>query len=153
MELLRKGGGEVAQLQRSEQRIQELVDVLQETRRKIWEADPRAVALHTPAHVVESERRLVLDEDTSLFEYALGTDRSYLFVATLAELRAFELPGRAAVEDAARTVRQLVHARGERVPFETAAKRRARVAAGDSAYPAAAAALTRLILPLSLIHI
>jgi CHAT domain-containing protein/Tfp pilus assembly protein PilF len=50
----------------------------------------------------------VLDDKTMLLEYALGEEKSYVWVVTQSELKAFELPKRSVVEDAARRVYDLL---------------------------------------------
>jgi CHAT domain-containing protein/tetratricopeptide (TPR) repeat protein len=56
---------------------------------------PRTLAL-------EDIQRGVLDADTLLLEYALGGERSYAWAVTPDGVEAYELPGRAAVEERAR---------------------------------------------------
>ena len=51
------------------------------------------------------------DTSTMLLQFALGNERSYLFVVTVSSIRAYELPARKVVEDAAREYRELVTAR------------------------------------------
>lgn len=46
-----------------------------------------------------AEIRARLDDDTILLEYALGEQRSFLWVGTPDALQTFELPGRAEIEE------------------------------------------------------
>jgi CHAT domain-containing protein len=90
-------------------------------------------------------QRDVLDRDTLLLEYVLGDERSHLFAVTSSSIDVFDLPPRAGVEEAARRVSAALSARQPR-PGETSGTRRSRIEKADADYPAAAAALTRMIL-------
>ncbi len=98
-----------------------------------------------PIKVAEIQKR-VLDADTLLLEYALGDEKSYLWAVTSDEVKSFELPGRAAIEQAARRVYQLLTERGVSVPEETLAQRKTRLDRADAEYTEAAAALSRVLL-------
>jgi CHAT domain-containing protein len=80
-----------------------------------------------------------------LLEYVLGDEVSFLFAVTRTSLRAFELAPRAEIEQAARRMIGLVMAR-QPVPGETLRERRIRIEKADVEYPAAAAALSRMVL-------
>ena len=90
-------------------------------------------------------QREVLDEGTLLLEYVLGAERSFLFAVTKTTIESVALPGRARIEQAARRVYDAIIAR-QPVAGETPVDRRARIARADAEYPAAAAALSRMIL-------
>ena len=60
-----------------------------------------------PRGLAEIQRR-VLDGDTLLLEYCLGEERSFLWAVTSTSLESFVLPGRAALETAARRVYELL---------------------------------------------
>jgi CHAT domain-containing protein len=70
-------------------------------RAQIRVSSPRYAALtdHAPPGV-EAVRTRLLDADTLLLEYFVGTARSYLFVVSPAEVRAYELPARRDIEAA-----------------------------------------------------
>ena len=57
----------------------------------------------------------LLDDRTLLLEYALGDERSYLWVVTRSSLTSRELPKRADVEGAARLVYDDLRARQRRL--------------------------------------
>ncbi len=72
---------------------------------RIRTASPRYAALARPQPLTLKEiREQVLDPDTLLLEYALGEKRSFLWAVTSDSLASRELPGRAAVEAAARSL-------------------------------------------------
>ena len=90
----------------------------------------------------------VLDAETLLLEYALGEERSFLWAVTQTSAISFELPGRAAVESHARRVHTILTARVRHPRFEaeTEDEYRARIERAEAEYPAAAAALSRMLL-------
>jgi CHAT domain-containing protein len=53
----------------------------------------------------------LLDSETVLLEYCLGDERSYVWVVSQERLYSYVLPGRAAIEDQARRVSQLLQAK------------------------------------------
>jgi hypothetical protein len=88
----------------------------------------------------------VLDADTLLLEYALGTERSYLWVVTQNSITSFELPKRAEIEATARRLLTQLTARNEFVVGESAARKLTRIAQADAQAARSAAALSRLVL-------
>jgi CHAT domain-containing protein len=124
--------------------IDALTTQYQEVQAQIRATSPRYTALTQPQPLTLPEiQRQALDDDTLLLEYALGEERSYLWLVSPHSITSFELPARAVVEDATRRVYDLLTARVRQMPDETAAQRRARIARSDKDYPAAAAALSR----------
>ena len=70
---------------------------------------PRYAALTHPVPLTLREiQQQVLDDKTMLLEYALGEEKSYLWVVTQSELKSFVLPRRSVVEAAARRVYDLL---------------------------------------------
>jgi CHAT domain-containing protein len=117
-----------------------------ELQAQIRAESPRYAALTQPRPLELSEiQREVLDEETLLLEYVLGEERSHLFAVTSASISSFALPGRVQVEQAARRLYDALVAR-QPSAGETPARRRARIEKADADYPAAAAALSRMIL-------
>ena len=114
---------------------------------KIRQSSPRYVALTQPVSLTlrEIQSRL-LDPDTVLIEYALGEDKSYVFLVSSTSLKTFELPKRDEVEKASRGVYDLLTASDRVVPNETLEQRSKRLDQADRDYPAAAAALSRMLL-------
>jgi hypothetical protein len=98
--------GKDAQRERAEaaaREVQALTTEWEAARDRITAANPRYVDLKQSAPLTATQiQRDVLDDGTVLLEYALGRKRSFLWVVTRTSLRAYELPGRTAVEDAAR---------------------------------------------------
>lgn len=80
-----------------------------EVEREIRQSAPRYAAL-TQAQAITSKevQQQLLDQDTALLEYALGDDRSYVWLVTPQKIFSHELPPRAVVEKAARQVYELL---------------------------------------------
>jgi hypothetical protein len=87
----------------------------------------------------------VLDDDTLLLEFALGAERSYVWVVSNRGLRGHELPGREVIETAAERLYESLTALQD-LPGDTPAKRRARAAQAAAQYPSQAEALSRMLL-------
>ncbi len=72
-------------------------------------SSPRYAALTEPEPLsLQDIQQQVLDADTLLLEYELGESRSYLWAVTNTAITAYELPGRADIEAAARSFYDLV---------------------------------------------
>jgi len=67
-------------------------------------ANPKRAGLTAPRPLAAAELRAALDEDSALIEYALGEERSYVWVVTREEARAVVLADRKTIEDAATRV-------------------------------------------------
>jgi CHAT domain-containing protein len=114
---------------------------------KIRETSPRYAALTQPAplNLAEIQQR-VIDDETLLLEYALGEEKSFLWAVTPDSIKSFELPARAAIDEAARRFYQLLTERGRVVRTETLAQRKQRIDQADAEYPQAAAKLSQMLL-------
>ncbi len=99
---------------------------------------PHDPALAQPQPASLKEIQQLLDDNTILLEYALGSERSYLWAVTRTELESYELPGRAAMEKAARSVYDLLISR-QPAPGQTEKQR-------DAEYWRKASALSRMLL-------
>ena len=118
-----------------------------EVQSRIRQASPRYASLVEPQPMdVRGIQKRVLDADTLLLEYALGEQKSYLWAVTPDEVKSFELPRRAVIEESARRVYQLLTERGVSVSGETLAQRKVRVERADSEFAEASAALSRMLL-------
>jgi CHAT domain-containing protein/Tfp pilus assembly protein PilF len=130
-----------------ETNIKTTINLLEETHANIKKSNPSYAALTQPQPIsVERIQRELLDDDTLLLEYALGEERSYLFLVSSSSLQAFTLPPRAEIEARARRVYDLLSARALYARSEAPEQREARIAEADAELPREAAELTRLIL-------
>lgn len=86
-----------------------LVTLFEEVETQIRQSSPRYAALTQPQPLgLKQIQQQVLDDDTILLEYALGEERSYLWVATNASLSSYELPNRAEIDKSARELYALL---------------------------------------------
>jgi tetratricopeptide (TPR) repeat protein len=122
-------------------RARALLDVLGDAR-----SDSTTAQTVTGPLSVTDIQQQVLDDESLLLEYALGEERSYLWVVSRTQVSSYALPGRATVEALAQKVYDLLTARNARPAGESSAQRRARIARADAEFPASAAALSRMLL-------
>jgi CHAT domain-containing protein/Tfp pilus assembly protein PilF len=135
---------QAAQAARELDRLTREYDQLQSA---IREKSPAYAALTMPLPLTLSDIQAnVLDEDTLLLEYALGEEKGFLVAVTPHSLDVFELPGREAIEAAARRVYDLLTAHNLTVPGETLQQRTLRLRRARAEYPLAAADLSRMVL-------
>jgi CHAT domain-containing protein/Tfp pilus assembly protein PilF len=91
--------------------IAAITDEYEETEAQIRARSPRYAALTQPQPLGLTEIQQALDEDTLLLEYALGEQRSYLWLVSQRSIDSYELPPRAEVEAATRRVYELLTVR------------------------------------------
>jgi CHAT domain-containing protein/Tfp pilus assembly protein PilF len=85
---------------------------LEQVQSQIRETSPQYTALtRPPALTLQDIQNKVLDKDTVLLEYELGSAKSFLWLVTSSSLESYELPPRAEIESAARRVYELATAR------------------------------------------
>jgi CHAT domain-containing protein/Tfp pilus assembly protein PilF len=112
---------------------------------EIRQHSPRYAALTQPQPLgLEAIQRDVLDGETTLLEYMLGEERSYLWVVTSTSLESHELPRRAEIEEAARRVYDLLVTRQRRTG--ALASSRTSIADADARLATDAMALSRIVL-------
>jgi len=91
------------QLERINKEIKDLTDEYEKIEVQIRTTSPRYAALKQPQPLTLTDiQKKVLDRDTILFEYALGEERSYLWVVTQDSIYSYELPKRETIETSAR---------------------------------------------------
>ena len=113
-----------AQAAASAKEIESLTTEFQQVETQIRQTSPRYAALTQPQPLTLAEiQTQVLDADTVLLEYALGTDRSYLWAVTPTALTSYELPKRAEIETAAVAFYKFVHTSPQQPAGSAAAKR------------------------------
>ena len=110
------------------QEVEVLVSEYQEVEAEIRAKSPRYAALTQPQPLTAQEIQQALDKDTILLEYALGEERSYLWMVTQTSVKSFELPKRSVVEAQARRAYDLL------------------VSKTDALYPEALTSLSRTLL-------
>ena len=149
-----QGGNNPEQVSAVREEIKLLLGQYHDLEAQIRISSPRYAALTQPSPLSLREiQERVLDPDTLLLEYALGTERSYLWMATSSSLKSSELPPRSEIEIATRRVYELLIERNRRVKFETPAERQTRIAAADVEYSRRAAALSQILLGPAVAHL
>ena len=132
---------------RASRDLDALLTELQELEAEIRASSPRYAALTRPQPLdVHEIQDRVLDDDTLLLEYVLGTERSYLWALTSGSMSSYVLPPRARIDAAVQRVYALLTARNEDRPGEPAAVRRRRIASADADLDRAAGELGDLLL-------
>ncbi len=129
------------------QEIDALTTEYEQLQARIRETSPRFSSLTQPAPLSAREiQKQVLDGDTLLVEYALGDQKSFVWVVTPGSVKSFELPARDKVEQAARRFYELLTARGRAVANETLEQRTRRLDQAEAEYSVAAKELSRMLL-------
>jgi CHAT domain-containing protein len=85
-----------------EKEISTLTTEYEETEAQIRERSPRYAGLTQPQTLMLAEIQQLLDPDTTLLEYWLGEEGSFLWVVTPNSLQSYSLPKRAEIESTAR---------------------------------------------------
>jgi CHAT domain-containing protein/tetratricopeptide (TPR) repeat protein len=120
---------------------------LDDVRSRIRQASPRYVAAAQPEPLgLKQIQQQVLDAETTLLEYSLGADKSFLWAVTPTTMEVFELPGKGEIEPAAKHVYELLTARNTHQANKTPEARSARIRRADDEYSAAAANVSRMLL-------
>lgn len=118
----------------------------QEVEGEIRANSPKYAALTQPKPLRADETQELLDPQTVLLEYALGANRSFVFVLTDKSLDSYELPKRESIETAARRTYDLLTERNRRVGGETAEQRKGRLAQEDAEYAKVSSSLSQMVL-------
>jgi CHAT domain-containing protein/uncharacterized protein HemY len=126
--------------------ISALEDEYQQVQAAIRKSSPQYSALTQPQPLDLKGIQQQLNRDTVLLQYALGEERSYVWVVSQTGLQAYVLPKRAEVEELAREVYESLVARSVVKSLETSAQRRTRIAQADANFQQAASRLGRLII-------
>ena len=134
------------QAQEAADEISGLITELQQVQARIRATSPRYAALTQPVPLNLREIQQQLDPDVLLLEYALGSERGFLWAVTQTTMTSFELPERAKIESTANTFHNLLTARNLHVENETPRERRKRLTEADSEYAKAASELSRILL-------
>jgi CHAT domain-containing protein len=130
----------------AERELRELTAEYQVLQAQMREQSPLYASLTQPEPVSLEEIQAELrGENTALLEYALGDEKSYLWVVTENSLDGYELPGRVVIETRAREVYGLLTSRQPGGGGIDAAYQ-AGVAISDEVYEEKALALSRMLL-------
>lgn len=134
-----------AELQRAELELEKTNAEHASVLAQIRAESPGSADLAEPRTLSLAEIQRLLDDDTTLVEFSLGSERSYAWAVGRASLESWTLPGRAELETLARPVYTLLTARNDSPSGETAASRRARIGRADDEWSTHAAKLSATI--------
>ena len=126
--------------------ISQLENDLERAQSAIRKANPNYAALVQPQPLTFKKIQAELDADTLLLQYALGEERSYLWAITKDSLTSYELPKEALIKQSSLQVYEMLTARNTRKSDETAIQRKVRITEAEAKLPAAAHALSKMLL-------
>jgi len=115
----------------------------QEVQAQLRQQYPRLFAGERPTPLSLRQVQNELRDGTMLLEYALGDERSYLWLVTFDSLQSYELPGRKTIEDAARELYRLTTVRQA---GEQTENYQAQIEKADNAYSETATRLSQMLL-------
>ena len=121
---------------------------LQKVELEMREASPRFASLEPETVSAGGIQSRLLDGETILLEYFLGEARSFLWIVTPTELHSAELPGRVAIEETVRDLRDAI-TRYNRAWRSTTERDRERPAIVARFHSAAASLSEMLLAPLA----
>jgi CHAT domain-containing protein/tetratricopeptide (TPR) repeat protein len=139
-------GGVAAEIEAARIAVEDALTACQPVEALIRTQSLHYASLTQPQPLAAREIQPHLGPDTLLLEYALGNQRSYLWAVTDTAITSYELPPRKQIEAAADKLYDRMITRTERPADKTVQEWQAVVARADAESPAAAAALSKLIL-------
>jgi CHAT domain-containing protein len=93
-----------------------------QVRSELKAQNPRRALLIQPDQVrAEDLQSLLVGDDAQILEFALGDERSYLWLVSQTEITAYQLPGRSVIETIARRLREAITLRQLRAEQSTTA--------------------------------
>ncbi len=138
-------GGSPSENEEVTRQVDQLRAEYQEVEARLRDQNPRFTSLAQGSQLslaqIQAELR---GGDNILLEYALGDDRSYLWVVTSDSLRSYDLPARAILERTSREVYQALTARQTTEKLDAGFQ--AKVEAADRLYDQKALDLSRMLL-------
>lgn len=137
-----------AQKPDAEKEVNELLAQYQDVQAQIRVKSPRYAALTQPVPSDLTEIQGLLDKDTVLLEYALGEERSYLWLVTQQSLKSYELPKRVLIEESANRLLETITIQNNAPVSNNAEylKQQALVKQTKADFPRAAAELSKTLL-------
>ncbi|MCA1565911.1 MAG: CHAT domain-containing protein [Acidobacteria bacterium] len=138
---------------RVSQELRALMSDYQDVRSRLREQSPRLATLTQPGQIrVEDIQKIVKDDDTLLLEFALGEERSYLWVVSADEIVSYELPARSMIEELSRRTYELLTAR-QLIIEQSMLADEEKLRESDAEYWRQAAALSTMLLGSAASHL
>jgi CHAT domain-containing protein len=129
-----------------EREIEQSLSDHKDLEEQIRAASPRYSALTQPDPLSTEKIQRLLDADTLLLEYSLGSVHSHVWAVGAELLASYELPKREDLESASRLVYGLLTEQNRVVKGETEGQRRTRLARAETRYARAASVLSKMVL-------
>src|SRR5262245_60370406 len=130
-----------------EKEIEELLRQRHFLDTEIRDRYPQYAALKTPTALSPSEiQRQLLDDETILLEYMLGSTRAYLWLVTADSISSYRLPHTWKINQSARRVQELLASRKQSPDVESLREKHARQARQKTEFDQAAVELSQMIL-------
>ncbi|MEW6736617.1 MAG: CHAT domain-containing tetratricopeptide repeat protein [Acidobacteriota bacterium] len=130
----------------SKKYIQKLESDLAKIERQIQKDSIVYASVKYPTPIKVKEVQQMLDKDTTLLEYTLGKERSFLWVINQKSASVFALPSRTEIDNAALQLHNYLAARSIRKPLEKEKERDTRIAIADADYSKIVSSLSKTIL-------
>ncbi len=147
LQRLTSNPGQEAESRTANQRLQESYQRYDEVKTAIRQASPRYSALTQPEPVrVDRLQRELLNPQTALLEYSLGTEKSHAWLVTEHELQSAVLPGRDAINAIVQRYFHAVTARNDPPREETIEEQAGRLKRSDADALRAGRELRRILI-------
>jgi CHAT domain-containing protein/Tfp pilus assembly protein PilF len=143
---LLEGQRPTEQIAKVDQEIAKALSEYQELEGRIRTSSPNYSALTQPRPLTSVQVQQLLDPETVLLFYSLGSQRSIVFLVTSDAIEVHELPKREEITAAARRSYDLLTSRNRWIENETSAQRKARLEKGQAEFEQASARLSRMVL-------
>lgn len=101
-----------AQVTVLESQSNDLINQIQILRNRLRTENPAYAALKYPETITFQQIQQILDKDSVMLQYALGRDRSYLWLVTPTGIQSYILPGEAELETAAKVFQSTLTSSG-----------------------------------------
>jgi CHAT domain-containing protein/tetratricopeptide (TPR) repeat protein len=131
-------------------KLRDLADQRQDVMARLRQQSPRYAALRDPPVLESAEIQKEIEPGTALLEYALGDERSRVWIVTSASLVSRELPSGARIDAVVRRLYESLSVRANQAPSGAGTPPRMTGADAEAKAAEAAAELSGMILPAEL---
>jgi CHAT domain-containing protein len=135
-----------AQMKALSEEIDRLSNEYSGVQSQIKKSNPRYAELAKTELPALSDVQKLLDPQTLLLEYKLGTEGSYLWLVAADKIESYELPARKEIEATTKQAYQLLIERNRRTDSETTAQQKSRLTLADQQLQKAATQLSQTLL-------
>jgi CHAT domain-containing protein len=119
---------------------------LDQTKAEIRNRSPRYASLTQPRPLNAAQIQELLDDETCLFQYSIGEERSYLWFVTRNNIRPYTLPGREKIHEAVQKLLEVIKVHEPPTQSTDIAKQVAKLREAQIDYPKRAFDLSNLVL-------